>query len=88
MAAGRDVFPDEPRQASADAESRRDRLTARETQVLSLVAEGFPTRKIAEQLGISPRTVEAHRRVITQKIGEKKLAGLVRYAIRRGLVSA
>ena len=65
----------------------RERLTPREIEVLTLVAEGLSNRGIAERLGISPRTVEAHRRVITQKLGVKRLATLVRYAIRRGLVS-
>lgn len=87
VVAGEDVFPEAPSPSADGVHGRPPRLTPRETQVLSLVAEGLSTRKIAQQLGISPRTVEAHRRVITQKVGEKKLAGLVRYAIRRGLVS-
>ncbi|MFQ5718052.1 MAG: response regulator [Acidobacteriota bacterium] len=91
VADGEDVFPEDSQDAEEVAgrtgKRPRTHLTPRETEVLSLVAEGLSTRQVADRLGISPRTVEAHRRVITQKVGEKKLANLVRYAIRQGLVS-
>ncbi len=90
VAAGGVAFPgDDPetlRTSRRGGMRGRDKLTPRETEVLTLVAEGLSNRKVADQLGISPRTVEAHRRVITQKLGVKRLASLVRYAIRRGLV--
>jgi DNA-binding NarL/FixJ family response regulator len=63
-----------------------DSLTTREREVLQLVAEGRSTRKIAEILGISHKTAESHRSHLMLKLGIHDVAGLVRYAVRRGLV--
>ncbi|MFC1683217.1 response regulator [Candidatus Zixiibacteriota bacterium] len=63
-----------------------DQLTFRERQILKLIAEGWASAKIAEHLHISPRTVETHRTNIMQKLKLHKVADLVKYAIRRGLV--
>lgn len=62
-----------------------DRLTNRERQVLQLIAEGKTTRKVAELLGVSVKTAESHRGRIMKKLDIRETAGLVRYAIRRGL---
>jgi two-component system response regulator NreC len=69
-------------------ESENGPLTSRERQVLQLVAEGKTTRKTAEILGISPKTVESHRTRLMKKLGVHETAGLVRQAIRLGLVEA
>lgn len=61
-------------------------LTKRETEVLKLIAEEFSTAGIAEKLGISVPTVETHRRNLMLKLDVKNLAGLVKYAVRYGLV--
>lgn len=63
-----------------------DKLTFRERQILKLIAEGWASNKIAEHLHISTRTVETHRTNIMQKLRLHKVADLVKYAIRRGLV--
>lgn len=63
-----------------------DSLTSRERQVLQLVAEGKTTKEIAVVLGISVKTAESHRTRIMKKLGIHETAGLVRYAIRQGLV--
>lgn len=63
-----------------------DPLTLRERHVLQLIAEGKTAKEIAYLLGISPKTAEAHRNKITIKTGAHGTAGLVRYAIRSGLV--
>lgn len=63
-----------------------DPLTPREREVLQLIAEGKTTRKTAEILGISMKTVETHRSRIMEKLDIHDTANLVRYAIRRGLV--
>ena len=61
-------------------------LTARETQVLALVAAGHSTKKIAALLGISYKTADSHRSRIMEKLGVHETASLVRYAIRQGIV--
>lgn len=63
------------------------KLGAREVQVLKLVAVGFTSAQIAEQLDIALSTVEVHRRNIMRKLNEDSAVGLTRYAIRNGLVS-
>jgi DNA-binding NarL/FixJ family response regulator len=63
-----------------------DLLTTREREVLQLVAEGKSTKKIAEILGIAQKTAESHRSHLMVKLGIHEIAGLVRYAVRRGLV--
>ncbi len=63
-----------------------DKLTSRERQILKLIAEGWTSIKIAEHLHIASRTVETHRANIMQKLKLHKIADLVKYAIRRGMV--
>jgi two-component system response regulator NreC len=63
-----------------------DPLTARERQVLQLIAEGRTTKEIAQLLEVSVKTAETHRSKIMEKLGIHDTAGLVRYAIRRGVV--
>jgi two-component system, NarL family, response regulator NreC len=62
-----------------------DPLSVRERQVLQLIAEGKRTREIADLLGVSVKTAESHRTHITKKLGISQTAGLVRYALQRGL---
>ena len=61
-------------------------LTRRETEILKLIAEGHSNQEIAEGLFISLRTVETHRLNLTQKLAVKNTAGLVREAMKRGIV--
>lgn len=68
-------------------DSRIEALTLRQREVLRLVAEGFSTKRVAAQLGLSAKTVEAHRGAIMQRLGIRDLAGLVRFAVRSGLVA-
>jgi DNA-binding NarL/FixJ family response regulator len=70
------------------AEVPSDPLTPREREVLQLVAEGRTTKEVAEVLGLSVKTADTHRTRIMQKLDIHQIAGLVRYAIRRGLVQA
>ncbi len=65
-----------------------DPLSPREREVLQLVAEGKTTKEIASVLGISVKTVESHRTRIMAKLNIHETAGLVRYAIRQGLIQA
>jgi DNA-binding NarL/FixJ family response regulator len=61
-------------------------LTQRQREVLRLIAEGYKAREIAEQLMISVKTVETHRTLLMERLNIHDVAGLVRYAIRVGLV--
>ncbi len=63
-----------------------DPLTAREREVLQLVAEGKSTKEIAQLLGITFKTAESHRTRIMKKTNIHETASLVRYAVRRGLI--
>ena len=63
-------------------------LSIRETQILRLIAEGKENREIAQALGISVRTVEAHRARIMLKLDLESVTGLVRYAVRHGIIEA
>ena len=65
-----------------------DELTVREVEVLRLIALGYTTVEIARKLHNSPRTIETHRAHIQSKLGVRTRAELVRYALRRGLLSA
>ena len=63
-------------------------LTSRQREILQLLAEGKNTKEIARVLSISTKTVEAHRAQIMERLDIHDLAGLVRYAIRVGLVGS
>lgn len=63
-------------------------LTERERHVLQLIAEGKSTKEVAEILGVSFKTAETHRFRIMRKLDIHNAVGLVRYAIRRGLIQA
>ena len=61
-------------------------LTARQREVLGMVVNGYTTKKIALELNISVKTVESHRAQLMERLNIHDVAGLVRYAIRTGLV--
>lgn len=62
-------------------------LAPRERQVLQLVAEGHTSKAIAQTLGLSVKTVESYRARVMEKVGVHETAGLVRYAIRTGVIT-
>ena len=72
--------------ARQDLPVREDPLTAREQEVVKLVAEGHTNKQIAEALVISEKTVERHRANILEKLGMRDRVELTRYAIRQGLI--
>jgi DNA-binding NarL/FixJ family response regulator len=76
-----------PAPGDADGETP-DVLTSRQREILQLVAEGKSTKEVAQLLNLSVKTVETHRAQIMDRLGIRDLAGLVRYAIRTGLVSS
>ncbi len=70
------------------AERPEDPLAPRERQVLQLVAEGKTSKEIAALLDLTPKTAESYRSRIMEKLDIHDTAGLVRYAIRHGLIQA
>jgi DNA-binding NarL/FixJ family response regulator len=69
-----------------DPQAFPPQLTARQSEVLKMIAEGVATKKIARRLGISVKTAETHRSQIMQRLNIHDVAGLVHYALRTGLV--
>src|SRR5204862_3577953 len=68
-------------------EAAADVLTARQREVLKLVAGGKSTKEIAFDLNLSVKTVETHRAQIMERLGIRAVAGLVKYGLKTGLVS-
>jgi DNA-binding NarL/FixJ family response regulator len=68
-------------------EDRLARLSTREREVLQLLAEGRTGTEIAQRLSLSPKTVETYRARLVEKLGIRDVAGLVRFAIQRGIIS-
>ncbi len=68
-------------------ESAYSILSAREREVLQLLAEGHTTKQAGQQLGISPKTVEVHRTNIMEKLNIDNIAQLTKYAIQEGLTA-
>ena len=64
-----------------------DKLTSRQRETLQLIAEGNTTKEIAEILCVSIKTVESHRSQLMDRLNIHDIAGLVRYALRMGLIS-
>jgi len=64
-----------------------DDLTTADRQILQLLAEGLTVKQVAKHLHVSPKTVDAKRRTIMNKLGVTGVAGLVKYALRAGLTS-
>jgi DNA-binding NarL/FixJ family response regulator len=77
-----DGFSDEK-----DQENIFARLTSRQREILQLIAEGNSTKEIANKLNISIKTIETHRSQIMKRLDIHDIPGLVRYAIRAGIIS-
>jgi two-component system response regulator NreC len=73
--------------AKSSALDPYDTLTDREKEVLHLIVEGFSSAKIAARLYISPRTAESHRANVMKKLGLQTPTDLIKYALKKGLIS-
>jgi DNA-binding NarL/FixJ family response regulator len=71
----------QPREIAAS-----DELTPRQLEILTLLARGWTSKRVARQLGLSAKTVDVHRQRIMQRLQIKDVAGLTRYTIRKGLM--
>ncbi|MGE0041002.1 MAG: response regulator [Vicinamibacterales bacterium] len=69
------------------AESPVDQLTPRQREILQMIAEGHSTKEIAFRLALSAKTVETHRRQLMERLQIHDIPGLVRLAIRAGLIA-
>lgn len=81
-----EAFPRALAPASGESCAGTD-LTARERELVQLLAEGHRSKDIARRLNLSVKTVEAHRAVIMRKVGADSIADVVRYAVRRRFAS-
>src|SRR4029079_14220455 len=86
-AAVRALVRDYLERASRGEATPEDPLSPRELEVVKLIAEGFTSEEIGEQLFISKKTVYRHRKNVLEKLGMRNRVELTRYAIRRGLVT-
>jgi DNA-binding NarL/FixJ family response regulator len=75
-----------PSQNMADRKSPIEQLTVRQREVLQLIAEGQNTKEIADILNVSPKTVEYHRMKLMDCLNVHDVPGLVRFALRVGLI--
>jgi len=75
------------RTKSAEPGDPGSALTAREAQVLKLVAEGYTNQQIAGMLGLGKKTVDTHRTNIMRKLDLHDVTALVKYALKRGLIN-
>ena len=71
---------------SDEASGPSEPLTAREQEVVKLIAEAYTNKQIADALHMAEKTVESHRGNVLRKLGMRDRVELVRYAVRRGLV--
>ena len=76
------------RRVGDETTSSLERLTPRQREVLQLIAEGHTTQEIARLLNLSVKTVDTHRTQLMDRLDIHDIAGLVRYAIRVGLITA
>jgi DNA-binding NarL/FixJ family response regulator len=84
-AVSKHVVADYVRRVGGESSSL-EQLTARQREILQLIAEGRTTKEIAQLLYLSVKTVETHRMQLMKRLDIHDVAGLVRYAIRMGLV--
>ena len=68
-------------------ESPGSQLTPRQREVLQLIAEGYSTKEVARRLDLSVKTVDTHRSQLMKQLDIHEVTGLVRYAMRTGLIS-
>jgi DNA-binding NarL/FixJ family response regulator len=73
---------------SGHPNSSLEQLTPRQREILQLIAEGRSNKEMARLLGASVKTIESHRASLMERLGIHDVAGLVRYAIRNGLISS
>ena len=80
------TYMQRPDQARTASPPEREVLTTRQHEILRLIAQGRSAQQIAHELGISSKTVDTHRAQLMQRLDIHEIAGLVRYAVRMGVI--
>lgn len=80
------TYMQRPERTSAAPSHEHETLTTRQHEILRLIAQGRSTQQIANELGISSKTVDTHRAQLMQRLDIHEIAGLVRYAVRMGVI--
>lgn len=80
------VFRSEAVKLRLDDVDQKGELTARERQILHLVADGYSNKEMAEKLGLSPKTIDRHRTNLMEKLEVHSVAQLLAYALKEGLL--
>jgi DNA-binding NarL/FixJ family response regulator len=80
------IAPEESLEFPGGGSEATAELTPRQLEVLTLIAEGLSTKEVAHTLNISIKTVETHRSLLMERLNIHEVAGLVRYAIKKGLL--
>jgi DNA-binding NarL/FixJ family response regulator len=86
FSSGKTIRRGKQTRAGSEPVSATQPLTLREAEVLQLVAEGFATKQVAAELGLSIKTIDKHRQQIMDKLGIHEVAGLTRYAVSKAMV--
>lgn len=79
-------FQEQKQKKEPDKEITTEPLTSREKEVLKKITEGFSNKEIADNLHISPRTVDAHRANIMEKLNVKNVVELIKYVMEKGVI--
>ena len=72
--------------ANRDGPAQNDHLSSRQREIVKLIAEDLTANEIAERMNLSPKTVNFHRQEIKHRLGVRGTAGIVRYAVRNGII--
>ena len=82
------VVASEETDSASTEDAQNAILSHRQQQILKMVAEDLTSKEIGERMGVSTKTIEFHRVNIKERLGVRGIAGMVRYAIRTGLLEA
>lgn len=80
------IIDNSPEEEVLESGQPEEELTSRERQILQMVAEGHATKDIARMLNLAVKTVESHRYRLMRKIDTNNVAGMVRHAVRQGII--
>ena len=80
------VLESEKTESASTEDAQIDTLSHRQQEILKMIAEDLTSREIGDRLGVSTKTIVFHRINIKERLGVKGVAGMVRYAVRAGLL--